>query len=97
VRVVGKSVVEQIAGQSIWLKDNFTQPLRIDDLATQVNHEYITLPSSFPNIDGHDARCTYQKWLRFERQLRGDDMAHRKSDAATVAVQVGYEAPPKLP
>ena len=81
---------QQIARAIDWLKDNFTRPLRIDDLATQVNmststfhHHYRTLTAMSP--------LQYQKWLRLNEARRL--MLIENQDAATVAFQVGYESP----
>ena len=65
---------QQIARAIDWLKDNFTQPLRIDDLATQVNMSTSTFHHHFRTLTAMSP-LQYQKW--FERSSAID--AHRKS------------------
>jgi AraC-like DNA-binding protein len=73
-----------------WLKSHFTGTLRIEDLATQINMS----PSSFHH---HFRALTamsplqYQKWLRLNEARRL--MLTERSDAASAALQVGYESP----
>ncbi|HET6421018.1 MAG TPA: AraC family transcriptional regulator, partial [Geobacteraceae bacterium] len=73
-----------------WLKGNFTQPLRIDDLAIQVNmstsnfhHHFRTLTAMSP--------LQYQKTLRLNEARRL--MLTDRLDAAAAAFLVGYESP----
>lgn len=81
---------QQVARAIDWLKSNFTRPLRIDDLASQVNmspstfhHHFRTLTSMSP--------LQYQKWLRLNEARRL--MLTENTDAATAAFNVGYESP----
>jgi len=80
----------QIARAIDWLKDNFTQPLRIDDLATQVNMSASTFHHHFRSLTAMSP-LQYQKWLRLNEARRL--MLADRLDATTAAFQVGYESP----
>ena len=80
----------QIARAIDWLKANFSQPLRIDDLATRVrmstsafHHHFRALTAMSP--------LQYQKWLRLHEARKL--MLTEQLDAANAAFQVGYESP----
>jgi len=81
---------QQIAQAIDWLKGNFTQSLRIDDLATLVNMSTSTFHHHFRAVTAMSP-LQYQKRLRLNeaRQL----MLTENQDAATAAFQVGYESP----
>ncbi len=80
----------QIARAIGWLKGNFTQPLRIDDLAAQARMSSSTFHHHFRSI-------TALSPLQFQKQLRLQEarrlMLAEHLDAATAAFQVGYESP----
>ena len=80
----------QIARAIHWLKDNFTRPLRIDDIAAQVNMSTSTFHHHFRVVTAMSP-LQYQKWLRLNeaRWL----MLAENQDAASAAFQVGYESP----
>jgi transcriptional regulator GlxA family with amidase domain len=59
----------QIAQAIDWLKGNFTQPLRIDDLATQVNMSTSTFYLHFRALTAMSP-LQYQKWLRLNEARR---------------------------
>lgn len=80
----------QIARAIDWLKGNFTQPLRIDDLATQVNMSASTFHHHFRQLTAMSP-LQYQKTLRLNEARRL--MLTERLDAATAAFQVGYESP----
>jgi AraC-like DNA-binding protein len=80
----------QIARAIDWLKGNFTQPLRIDDLATQVNMSTSTFHHHFRALTAMSP-LQYQKWLRLNEARRL--MLTERLDATTAAFQVGYESP----
>ncbi len=80
----------QIAQAVDWLKDNFTRPLRIDDLARQVNMSTSTLHHHFRALTAMSP-LQYQKWLRLNEARRL--MLTENQDASTAAFQVGYESP----
>ena len=81
---------QQIARAIDWLKNNFTQPLRIDDLATQVNMSTSTLHHHFRAVTAMSP-LQYQKWLRLNEARRL--LLTENQDATTAAFQVGYESP----
>jgi AraC-like DNA-binding protein len=81
---------QQIARAIDWLKGNFTKPLRIDDLATQVNMSTSTFHHHFRQVTAMSP-LQYQKWLRLNEARRL--MLAEDQDATTAAFQVGYESP----
>jgi AraC-like DNA-binding protein len=81
---------QQIARAIYWLKGNFTQPLRIDHLATQVNMSTSTFHHHFRALTAMSP-LQYQKWLRLYEARRL--MLTENQDATTAAFQVGYESP----
>jgi AraC-like DNA-binding protein len=81
---------QQIARAIDWLKGNFTQPLRIDELASQVNMSTSTFHHHFREVTAMSP-LQYQKWLRLNEARRL--MLAEKQDATTAAFQVGYESP----
>ena len=80
----------QIARAIDWLKGNFSQQLRIDDLATQVNMSASTFHHHFRALTAMSP-LQYQKWLRLNEARRL--MLTERLDATTAAFQVGYESP----
>lgn len=80
----------QIAQAIDWLKGNFTQPLRIDDLAKQVNMSTSTFHHHFRALTAMSP-LQYQKWLRLNEARRL--MLTENQDASTSAFRVGYESP----
>jgi len=80
----------QIARAIDWLKGNFSQPLRIDDLAAQVNMSTSTFHHHFRSVTAMSP-LQYQKWLRLNEARRL--MLAEDWDATTAAFQVGYESP----
>ena len=81
---------QQIARAIDWLKGNFTRPLRIDDLATQVNMSTSTFHHHFRALTAMSP-LQYQKRLRLDEARRL--MLTENQDATTAAFQVGYESP----
>jgi transcriptional regulator GlxA family with amidase domain len=81
---------QQISRAIDWLKGNFTQPLRIEDLATQVAMSTSTFHHHFRALTAMSP-LQYQKWLRLTEARRL--MLAEDQDAATAAYQVGYESP----
>ncbi len=81
---------QQIARAIYWLKDNFTRPLRIDDLAAQVNMSTSTFHHHFRAVTAMSP-LQYQKWLRLNEARRL--LLTENQDATTAAFQVGYESP----
>jgi AraC-like DNA-binding protein len=81
---------QQIARAIDWLKGNFTQPLRIDDLAAHVNMSTSTFHHHFRAVTAMSP-LQYQKWLRLNEARRL--LLAENQDATTAAFQVGYESP----
>jgi AraC-like DNA-binding protein len=80
----------QVARAVYWLKGHFTQPLRINDLAAQVNMSTSTFHHHFRAVTAMSP-LQYQKWLRLYEARRL--MLTENRDATTAAFQVGYESP----
>ena len=80
----------QIARAIDLLKVNFTQPLRIDDLAAQASMSNSTFHHHFRSMTALSP-LQYQKQLRLQEARRL--MLAEHLDAATAAFQVGYESP----
>ncbi|RII27646.1 MAG: AraC family transcriptional regulator [Geobacter sp.] len=80
----------QIARAIDWLKTNFTQPLRIDDLAAQARMSSSTFHHHFRTMTALSP-LQYQKQLRLQEARRL--MLAERLDAANAAFQVGYESP----
>jgi AraC-like DNA-binding protein len=80
----------QIARAIDWLKDNFNQPLRVDDLAA-----YSGMSTS--SLHHHFRSLTAMSPLQFQKRLRLNEarqlMLTKRMDAATASFQVGYESP----
>ena len=81
---------QQIARAIDWLKGNFTRPLRIDELAAQVNMSTSTFHHHFRAVTAMSP-LQYQKWLRLNEARRL--LLTENQDATTAAFQVGYESP----
>lgn len=81
---------QQIARAIEWLKGHFTGALRIDDLAAHINMSPSTFHHHFRALTAMSP-LQYQKWLRLNEARRL--MLTERSDAATAALQVGYESP----
>lgn len=81
---------QQIARAIDWLKGNFTQPLRIDDLAAQARMSTSTFHHHFRSMTALSP-LQYQKQLRLQEARRL--MLSERMDAAAAAFQVGYESP----
>jgi AraC-like DNA-binding protein len=72
------------------LKGHFTEPLRIEDLATQVNMSPLTFHHYFRALTAMSP-LQYQKWLRLNEARRL--MLTERLDATSAAFQVRYESP----
>jgi AraC-like DNA-binding protein len=79
----------QIAQAIDWLKDNYTQPLRIDDLAAQAKMSTSTFHRHFRALTAMSP-LQFQKWLRLHEARRM--LLSGNLDAAGAAFQVGYES-----
>lgn len=87
---VAGSQSQQIARTIEWLMMNFTQPLRIDDLAARAGMSLSTFHHHFRSMTALSP-LQYQKQLRLQEARRL--MLAEHLDAATAAFQVGYESP----
>lgn len=80
----------RIARAIEWLRRNYTQPLRIDELATQAN-------MSTSSFHEHFRAVTAMSPLQFQKQLRLQEarqlLISEALDAATAGHRVGYESP----
>jgi len=81
---------QQIAKAIEWLKTNFTQPLRIDDIAALARMSTSTFHHHFRTVTALSP-LQYQKHLRLHEARRL--MLTEQLDAATAAFEVGYESP----
>jgi len=81
---------QQIASAVAWLKQNFIEAFRVDDLADRAHMSPSTFRQHFRSVTGVSP-LQYQKQLRLQeaRQL----MLNENHDAGSAAGQVGYESP----
>jgi AraC-like DNA-binding protein len=81
---------QQVARAIDWLKENFNQSLRIEDLAAQAR-------MSTSTFHHHFRAMTALSPLQFQKQLRLQEarrlMLAEHVDAGTAAFEVGYESP----
>ena len=84
------STSQRIARAIDWLRKNYAQPFRIDDLCAHVRMSKSTLHHHFRQLTAMSP-LQYQKWLRLHeaRHL----MLSGRLDAASAAFRVGYESP----
>lgn len=80
----------QVARTISWLKENFAQPIRIEDLANIANMGISTFHHHFRNMTALSP-LKYLKQLRLQEARRL--MLTEHLDVATSAFQVGYESP----
>lgn len=80
----------RIARAIDWLKDNYTEPLRVEELASHVHMSTSTFHHHFRTMTAMSP-LQYQKWLRLNEARRL--MLTDSLDAGTAAFQVGYESP----
>ncbi len=80
----------QIARAVDWLKANYAQQLKIDDLAGRVNMSPSTFHHHFKALTAKSP-LQYQKWLRLNEARRL--MLSEQLDAASASFEVGYESP----
>lgn len=81
---------QQIARAIHWLKQHYTRPLRIGDLANMVNMSASSLHHHFRQITAMSP-LQYQKLLRLHEARRL--LLTEGCDVATAAHRVGYESP----
>lgn len=87
--VAAGSPGQQISKAVNWLKQNFSQLIRVDELAASVHMSPSTFREHFRNVTG-TSPLQYQKQLRLQeaRQL----MLSQHIDAGSAAVRVGYDS-----
>lgn len=73
-----------------WLRENYTQPLRVEDLAREVHMSASGLHHHFKAITAMSP-LQYQKQLRLQEARRL--LLSKAADAASVSFQVGYNSP----
>ncbi len=81
---------QRVAKTIDWLKTNYRQPLRIDELAAHVQMSASSLHHHFRELTTMSP-LQYQKWLRLSEARRL--MLNEREDAASAAFHVGYESP----
>lgn len=81
---------QQIAKAIDWLKSNFTQPLRVKDLAAKAGMSKSTFHHHFRSMTALSP-LQFQKNLPLQEARRL--MLTERLDAATSAFRVGYESP----
>lgn len=88
--VTSGSPSQQIARSVAWLKQNFVESLRIDDVAHRAHMSPSMFRQHFRALTGVSP-LQYQKQLRLQeaRQL----MLNENLDAGSAALRVGYESP----
>jgi transcriptional regulator GlxA family with amidase domain len=79
----------RIARAIYWLKNNLARPFRVNDLASQANMSKATFHHHFRTLTAVSP-LQYQKRLRLNEARRL--MLAERLDAATAALQVGYES-----
>lgn len=84
------SLSRQIAHAITWLKNNFAQPLRIEELAGMVSMSKSAFHHHFRQLTAMSP-LQYQKTLRLNEARRL--MLAEYLDATTAAFNVGYESP----
>jgi len=81
---------QQISKAIGWLKNNYSLPISMDDLAAQANMSTSTFHHHFRSLTALSP-LQYQKQLRLQEARRL--MLAERMDAANAAFQVGYESP----
>ncbi|MFJ4048964.1 AraC family transcriptional regulator [Pseudomonas hunanensis] len=80
----------RIAKAIDWMKQNYATPLRVEELASQVQMGLSNFHLHFRQLTTMSP-LQYQKWLRLNEAKRL--MLNEHLDAATTAFKVGYESP----
>ena len=80
----------RIARAIEWLKYNYAQLLRVDELAASVQMSSATFHHHFRQLTSMSP-LQYQKWLRLNEAKRL--MLNEHLDASSAAFKVGYESP----
>ncbi|ROM34176.1 AraC family transcriptional regulator [Pseudomonas poae] len=80
----------RIAKAIDWLKLNYDDPLRVDELAARVQMSAATFHHHFRQLTAMSP-LQYQKWLRLNEARRL--MLNEHQDVSSAAFKVGYESP----
>ncbi|UOK35938.1 AraC family transcriptional regulator [Pseudomonas palleroniana] len=80
----------RIAKAIDWLKLNYDEPLRVDELAARVQMSPATFHHHFRQLTAMSP-LQYQKWLRLNEARRL--MLNEHQDVSSAAFKVGYESP----
>jgi AraC-like DNA-binding protein len=80
----------QIARTLDWLRENFSKPLKVDELASSAGMSTSTFHHHFRTMTAMSP-LQYQKWIRLHEARRL--MLTEHQDATSAAFQVGYESP----
>ncbi|WP_053214227.1 AraC family transcriptional regulator [Pseudomonas sp. Q12-87] len=80
----------RIAKAIDWLKFNYTEPVRVEELAARVQMSAPTFHHHFRQLTAMSP-LQYQKWLRLNEAKRL--MLSEHLDVASAAFKVGYESP----
>ncbi|KQV94085.1 AraC family transcriptional regulator [Rhizobacter sp. Root1221] len=80
----------RIAKAIDWVKLNYAEPLRVEDLAARVQMSAPTFRQHFRQLTAMSP-LQYQKWLRLNEAKRL--MLNEHLDASSAAFKVGYESP----
>ncbi|GJG88805.1 AraC family transcriptional regulator [Gemmatimonadetes bacterium T265] len=86
----GSGQVQRIAAGLEWLKRNATRPIRMEELAREVNMSPSTMHAWFKAVT-HMSPLQFQKQLRLQEARR--ILMSEPADAATASQRVGYESP----
>ncbi|WP_213875114.1 AraC family transcriptional regulator [Pseudomonas sp. dw_358] len=87
---VGNSQTHRVSRAIQWLNSHFHEPLRIDELAREVNLSVSTLHHRFKAVTSMSP-LQYQKQLRLQEARRL--MLNQGLEASAAGYQVGYESP----
>ncbi|TVM10014.1 AraC family transcriptional regulator, partial [Oceanidesulfovibrio indonesiensis] len=81
---------QQIARTIDWLKENYSQQLKVEALAKQAGMSTSTFHHHFRSVTAMSP-LQFQKWIRLHEARRL--MLLDRLDATSAALQVGYESP----
>lgn len=88
--VAGDGQGHRIAKAVDWLKENFAEPLKVEELAERVQMSIPTFHHHFRRMAAMSP-LQYQKWLRLNEARRL--MLNEHLDVAGAAYKVGYDSP----
>jgi AraC-like DNA-binding protein len=85
-----ESSVQRVAKAISWLRDNFSQPMKVEDLAEKVHMSASSFHEHFKSVTSMSP-LHYQKVLRLQEARRL--MLSTMMDAGTASQRVGYLSP----